>query len=684
MSEHLELAAPAGGLILSGGDITLEASAGDGKGPKRFSAVAYNGGPMKTHLGTTPVIVDLAGLSVSNQRLPVLREHNAERMIGHSENIDIKAKSIKVSGLLSGQGEDVDKVLATSANGYPWQASIGVGIDSQEYVEAGQSATVNGAKHQGPLIIIRKSRWRELSFVTLGADNSTSAVIHASLSGDSIMTFSQWLAAKNIDEATTPEHVLNVLKAAYKAEQTPPPAPPPENKPQPTGDALTAAMAAQRAENLRTQGITDMVAKAAAKTPHKVDEFEAIAKEAINQGWDIERTEMRVLVASLATAAPMAFSPSRGDCTADVLECSFAQACGLSEKTLLASYGERTMHTAAKHFNGSISGLHELIGFCAAAAGFRGVVSKRNLKAAMEAVTQADLRASVGPSTYSLTGILSNVAKKSIKEQFLFVPQEWNKLCARRSVSDFKTIKSYTLTGDLTYKLIPPGGEIKAGTVSEIEYENRADSYGKLIMFDRRDMINDDLGALNQIYRRIGRGGALTLNKHFWELFHEATTNGFFDEARGNYDDGNDTVFGTESLVAADLLWSAMLDPDGQEMDHVARYLLVPPALRIPALRLMNSQEVFEDSDAGGSNPWAGAFEVISSKRLQSSKAWFLFADPLDTPCFEVALLDGQEMPTIESVEPGPDRLGLVIRAYHDFGFALQEYRGGLMMKGEI
>jgi len=48
-----------------------------------------------------------------------------------------------------------------------------------------------------------------------------------------------------------------------------------------------------------------------------------------------------------------------------------------------------------------------------------------------------------------------------------------------------------------------------------------------------------------------------------------------------------------------------------------------------------------------------------------------------------VAFLNGQESPTIETAEADFNVLGVQMRGYHDFGVALQDFRGGVKNKGE-
>jgi hypothetical protein len=58
---------------------------------------------------------------------------------------------------------------------------------------------------------------------------------------------------------------------------------------------------------------------------------------------------------------------------------------------------------------------------------------------------------------------------------------------------------------------------------------------------------------------------------------------------------------------------------------------------------------------------------------LSCPKAWYLLADPADLPVIEVAFLNGQESPTIETAEADFNVLGVQMRGYHDFGCALQD-----------
>jgi hypothetical protein len=135
------------------------------------------------------------------------------------------------------------------------------------------------------------------------------------------------------------------------------------------------------------------------------------------------------------------------------------------------------------------------------------------------------------------------------------------------------------------------------------------------------------------------------------------------------------------------------VDADGKPVGIMPQILLVPTAISTTAAQLYKSLEMRDNtanSKTTTSNPHQGKYRVEVSRYLgnatyagASGRAWYLLADPNDLPVIEVAFLNGQESPTIETAEADFNILGVKMRGYHDFGVALQDPRGGLKSKGE-
>ncbi|MCC7407211.1 MAG: hypothetical protein IT442_04015, partial [Phycisphaeraceae bacterium] len=133
---------------------------------------------------------------------------------------------------------------------------------------------------------------------------------------------------------------------------------------------------------------------------------------------------------------------------------------------------------------------------------------------------------------------------------------------------------------------------------------------------------------------------------------------------------------------------------DGKPIGVLPAVLLVPTSLSAMATQLYKSLEI-RDTTANTktpvANPHQGKFRAEVSRYLgnskfagNSQKAWYLLADPADLAVIEVAFLNGQESPTIETAEADFNVLGVQMRGYHDFGVALQDPRGGVKAKGEV
>lgn len=164
-------------------DVSVEQLADGGSGPRKFRMVANSGQPI-SHWYWGNLAIDLAGLKVGRQKRPTLREHDTDRIVGFTDRIEKTSEGLVVEGTFVDTPEAAE-VIRLSDQGYPWEASMYVPPDSVERVEAGSTVEVNGFSLSGPGTVFRKSRLREVSFATLGADENTPS---AALSDSDVVT----------------------------------------------------------------------------------------------------------------------------------------------------------------------------------------------------------------------------------------------------------------------------------------------------------------------------------------------------------------------------------------------------------------------------------------------------------------------------------------------------------------
>ena len=359
-------------------------------------------------------------------------------------------------------------------------------------------------------------------------------------------------------------------------------------------------------------------------------------------------------------------------------------------KAAWAPGGERALDAAAKRFRHGI-GLQELFLEAALANGYVGHSFRADTRTIMRLAFASRDQVQAGWSTIDIGGILSNVSNKFLLEGFFSVERVWRNICAIRSVNDFKTVTSYRLIGTDQYEKVAPGGELKHGTLGEEKYTNKADTYGLLLSVDRRDIINDDLGAITTVPRKSGRGSGQKINDVFWAIFLDNAA--FFTAANKNLLAGADTILNIDGLTRAEVAFMDQTDSDGKPIGIMPTIMLVPTTLSAIGTQLYKSLELRNttaDNAYPTANPHQGKYRVEVSRYLankqykgHSGKAWYLLADPNDLPLIEVAFLNGQESPTIETAEADFKVLGVQMRGYHDFGCALQDPRAGVRCKGE-
>ncbi len=654
-----EQATPQSIEITAAAQIDIEAAAGEGQTAlPRFKMIAYTGSAMRVAAWRHPVILDLAGLNIPSQQRPIRFSHDPASGVGHTDAIRIEQGQLIASGVVSRDTPTAREIVTSSKNGFPWQASVGASVEEFEFIREGQKVLVNGQEFAGPVNVVRKATLGEISFVDLGADGKTSVNVAA-------------IAAtqENIMDGDTKDNATNNGTAT-------------QTKPETTTDDASKVNGSAAVEDIRAQALaeTSRIAAVRRLCAGQHDEIEA---KAIREGWDSTRTELEILRASRPKAP--AIHVHDQNVSTQVLEAACMLTAGLDEPE--KNCEEQALDLAAKRFRGGI-GLQELLLEAAWANGYTGRNfrdSRNVLKFAFNPGIEAGL------STIDISGILSNVANKFLLEGFFSVERTWRNITAVRNVSDFKTVTSYRLVGKDQYEIVAPGGELKHGSLGEEQYTNKADTYGLLLAIDRRDIINDDLGAITTVPRKLGRGSGLKINDVFWTIFLANTD--FFKTGNKNFLSGADTVLSIDGLTKAEVAFMNQVDGDGKPIGIMPSIMLVPTALSAIGTQLFKSMEL-RDTTASTkypvSNPHQGKFRVEVSRYLSnasytgnSAKAWYLLADPTDLPVIEVAFLNGQESPTIETAEADFNVLGIQMRGYHDFGCALQDPRGGAKSKGE-
>ena len=682
--------------------LTITAAAG-GK-PRRFSILAYTGGILPVDGFDLPVVVDLQGLTIAGN-VPILIDHtkSVENTLGITESITNDGKTLTMTGNVTGVSPTVEMVLSASDRGQQWQASIGAYTTETEEIPAGETVAVNGQVIPGPVIVARRAVLRETSVLPMGADSGTrvNLAARAALKGSAKMTMEEWVKSLGLDIASLSPEALSVLQKGYEMATAPTPAAATAATPEAAAVAAVPAVAAGAAVDLQA-AMTTLRQQQAAEI-RRIGEINvvaaghpAIAATAIEQGWSRDKVELEVLKASAARTRPTSFraaeqSPEE---MGKVLEA----AVGMTRRHKDVEKCHDAKHLQAAHtmFKRGI-GLQQLF-LEAAAANGRPVragerISNGNLRDVMAYACGGNFL-QAGFSTVSLPGILSNIANKELLDGYMEEDDAWTQISTTKSVSDFKAVTSYRMLDDMEYEELGPAGEIKHGTTGQESYTRQAKTYAKMYAVTRTDIINDHLGAFDDLRNRVGRGAAKKLNKVFWTAF--VNNSSFFTSARTNYISGSTSNLATDGvgLGLGVTAFRKMTSPSADGSKRVngnggrPTLLLVPPELEAAAETLYRNTNLGAVSGATA-NIYANKYRPVVAWQLSdsgytgySATAWYLLNDPsyLSTIC--VSFLNGQQTPTVESADADFNTLGIQFRGYHDFGVDMAEYLGGLKSKG--
>ena len=624
--------------IACGEQLELLAAEGEGGKLRKFTMNAYTGGAMNLSGFYSPVVVDLAGVSVPSQTRPILKDHSTENIVGHTDKIDVTAKTLKVSGVISGVGEAAQEVTALAANGFPWQASIGASVQKMEHIEAGSKVQVNGRTFHGPVSIARATTLGEVSFVAIGADPNSSASVAAG--ADIMSEFEKWLQANGFDAATLSDVQRAALQGAFDKSQSQKPAPA-VTPPAPVIDInaeLKAAREAAAAEAKRQADITRIVAKGEVKEFTAADKSTTdLTAHAIGENWTAEQTELYVLRASRPAGPAIISRSHERDCSIEAMQ-----------GAMILRAGGRLDHRAYQSPAAISLKLPQWM-----RAGINAEAKQRALEAAhryadMSAVDlcreairldnksiPSGTRREMIQAAFSgsaLNDIFTTSVNATLLATYMDAPDTTNGWTSTADVGDFKTNDRILLAKGPNLVKLPRGGEADHYDRSDVKESYKIARYAKQFVADEQDIIDDMLGALAQTPVEMGLAAARLRPDLVYALILrnaalDADSVALFHADHSNL---NTSAGLTNANVTVCIAGIEKQRSNSINLNLRASHLIVPSDEKHDAMQIANSSEVLWGADnetaLGNMNPIkAEGLTVIADSRLSNG-----VTDPVD------------------------------------------------------
>lgn len=287
-------------------------------------------------------------------------------------------------------------------------------------------------------------------------------------------------------------------------------------------------------------------------------------------------------------------------------------------------------------------------------------------------------------STSDFTGLLANVANKSMLKGVDEADETFHLWTVRGELSDFKPASRVSLNSFGSLPKVAEGGEYTFGTVSDRANQIALAKYGRRFAITREAIINDDLGAFTRIPRAMGRAAVRTVGDLVYAvltgnpvLAEDGVT--LFHASHNNLLTGS--VISTASVDGMRVAMGKQKLPGQTSGGSNIRlsYLLVPLALESTARTVATSEFEMGAATKNNTTPNTvrGTFEVISDARLDEASAtgWYGAANGNVNDTIEVAYLNGNDAPTLEQ-QAGWSVDGVEFKVRHEAGVAPLDFRG--------
>lgn len=288
-------------------------------------------------------------------------------------------------------------------------------------------------------------------------------------------------------------------------------------------------------------------------------------------------------------------------------------------------------------------------------------------------------------STSDFPVLLGNVANRVLVQAFESANGTYDQWTTAVDVDDFKTRNEVNLnmfSGRL--KKITEGGEKKSKETNENSESWRIYSRGAEVMITREMLINDDLGAFNDIIIGFGEMAKRTANGETYDLLQSLNDYSGYKMSDGkaifHADHKN---IGTAAALSVDSLTNGRTlmrrqTLNGDALNISPSFLMVAPELETTALQLLNSESTVGQANAGVANPFRNSLKLIVDAEL-AAKPWYLAAN---RRTIKVGYLKGTNRRPVVN-EKSRNLSGINYECVFDFGVMAEDFRGLLKNAGQ-
>lgn len=297
--------------------------------------------------------------------------------------------------------------------------------------------------------------------------------------------------------------------------------------------------------------------------------------------------------------------------------------------------------------------------------------------------------------TSDFTTALESVLHKVLQAAYATQTDTWSRFCNTSTVSDFRAHTRYRMGSIAALDSLNELGEFKNKAITDAEKATiTAATKGNIVSVSRAVVINDDIGFVTGLTAALGRAAKRSVEIDVYALLAQNSGLGptmadsltLFHASHGNLTAG--AALSAAAIDADRVAMALQKDKDGNDYLDLRPSVLVIGAGLGGQARVINQSQYDPDTLANKSqmkpNVVAGLFsDIVDSPRVTAISATrrYLFADKSVAPVLEVAYLEGETEPVLET-QTGWRVDGSEMRVRYDYGVAAVDFRGAVTNAG--
>jgi phage head maturation protease len=279
-------------------------------------------------------------------------------------------------------------------------------------------------------------------------------------------------------------------------------------------------------------------------------------------------------------------------------------------------------------------------------------------------------------TTSDFPSIFQNALNKALLARYQLHQPTYREIAAERNFADFRPHPQVRAGDFPTLQPVLQTGELAYGSTTDNNEPISVNPYGVVFTISRTMLVNDDLGAIDQI---LGSAGDMVLvfeNTTFYNMFKSNPLlnqdgNAVFSSAHNNL-----AASGADPSVATIAAGRTAL----REMTTISGNLInVPPSIILTGPQQETNADQMVASITPtlttSVNPFSGRLRSVSDANI-TDNSWYLMADPARVPNFVYGFLAGSGGPRTRIFEPFGVQ-GVKVSLEHDFGCGAIDFRGG-------